>query len=136
MYRRELPDWESEYLDPELETMTREQIEALQVERLKATVAHCMNNPIYKQRLEEAGVSPENITSVSDIRRIPFTTKQDLRENYPFGLASVPLTECVRLHSSSGTTGNPTVILHTVSMSPDIRVILILRRSGMPVVSS
>ena len=112
-YRRELPDWKSEYLDPELETMSREQIEALQVERLKATVAHCMNNPIYKARLEKAGVTPESITSVEDIRRIPFTTKQDLRENYPFGPASVPLTECVRLHSSSGTTGNPTVILHT-----------------------
>ena len=113
MYRRELPDWKSEYLDPELETMSLEQIKALQVERLKATVAHCMNNPIYKKRLEEAGVTPENIKSVDDIRRIPFTTKQDLRDNYPFGLASVPLTECVRLHSSSGTTGNPTVILHT-----------------------
>lgn len=113
MYRRPLPDWKSEYLDPELETMSREQIEALQVERLKATVKHCMNNPIYKQRLEEAGVTPENITSVEDIRRIPFTTKADLRDSYPFGLASVPLSECVRLHSSSGTTGNPTVILHT-----------------------
>ena len=112
-YRRELPDWKSEYLDPELETMSREQIKALQVERLKATVAHCMNNPIYKERLEKAGVTPESITSIDDIRRIPFTTKQDLRENYPFGLASVPLRECVRLHSSSGTTGNPTVILHT-----------------------
>lgn len=113
MYRRELPDWKSEYLDPELETMTREQIEALQVERLKDTVKRCMNNPFYKARLQEAGVSPENIKSVDDIRRIPFTTKQDLRDTYPFGLASVPLTECVRLHSSSGTTGNPTVILHT-----------------------
>lgn len=113
MYRRELPDWKSEYLDPEIETMSLEQIKALQVERLKATVAHCMNNPIYKKRLEEAGVTPENIKSVDDIRRIPFTTKQDLRDNYPFGLASAPLTECVRLHSSSGTTGNPTVILHT-----------------------
>ncbi|MCR5069945.1 MAG: phenylacetate--CoA ligase [Prevotella sp.] len=113
MYRRELPDWKSEYLDPELETMSLEQIKALQVERLKATVAHCMNNPIYKKRLEEAGVTPENIKSVDDIRRIPFTTKQDLRDNYPFGLASAPLAECVRLHSSSGTTGNPTVILHT-----------------------
>ena len=112
-YRRELPDWKSEYLDPEVETMSVEQIKALQVERLKATVAHCMNNPIYKERLEKAGVTPESITSVEDIRRIPFTTKQDLRENYPFGLASVPLRECVRLHSSSGTTGNPTVILHT-----------------------
>ncbi len=112
-YRRELPDWSSEYLDPELETMSREEIERLQVERLKETVSRCMNNPVYKKRLEEAGVSPENITSVSDIRRIPFTTKDDLRNNYPFGLASAPLEECVRLHSSSGTTGNPTVILHT-----------------------
>ena len=112
-YRRELPDWKSEYLDPELETMTREQIEALQVERLKETVKRCMNNPFYKARLEKAGVTPESIKSVDDVRRIPFTTKQDLRDNYPFGLASAPLTECVRLHSSSGTTGNPTVILHT-----------------------
>ncbi|MBR6087317.1 MAG: phenylacetate--CoA ligase [Prevotella sp.] len=112
-YRRELPDWSSEYLDPELETMSREEIEKLQVERLKETVSRCMNNPIYKKRLEEAGVSADNITSVDDIRRIPFTTKDDLRNNYPFGLASVPLEECVRLHSSSGTTGNPTVILHT-----------------------
>lgn len=113
MYRRQLPSWDSPYLDPEEETMSTEQIKALQVERLKETVARCMNNPIYRQRLEEAGVSPENITSVDDIRRIPFTTKQDLRDNYPFGLASAPLRECVRLHSSSGTTGNPTVILHT-----------------------
>ncbi|MDO4172878.1 MAG: phenylacetate--CoA ligase [Prevotellaceae bacterium] len=113
MYRRPLPDWKSEYLDPELETMSREQIESLQVERLKETVKRCMNNPVYKERLEKAGVTPENITDVKDIRRIPFTTKQDLRDTYPFGLASVPLTECVRLHSSSGTTGNPTVILHT-----------------------
>jgi len=112
-YRRELPDWKSEYLDPELETMTREQIEALQVERLKETIKRCMNNPFYKARLEKAGVTPESIKSVDDVRRIPFTTKQDLRDTYPFGLASAPLTECVRLHSSSGTTGNPTVILHT-----------------------
>ena len=112
-YRRELPDWSSEYLDPELETMSREEIEKLQVKRLKETVSRCMNNPIYKKRLEEAGVSADNITSVDDIRRIPFTTKDDLRNNYPFGLASAPLEECVRLHSSSGTTGNPTVILHT-----------------------
>ena len=112
-YRRELPDWSSEYLDPELETMSREEIEKLQVERLRETVSRCMKNPVYRKRLEEAGVSADNITSVSDIRRIPFTTKEDLRNNYPFGLASAPLEECVRLHSSSGTTGNPTVILHT-----------------------
>ena len=113
MYRRPLPDWKSEYLDPEQETMSREEIEKLQVERLRSTVRQCMNNPVYKQRLEEAGVTPESINKVDDVRRLPFTTKQDLRDTYPFGLASVPLTECVRLHSSSGTTGNPTVILHT-----------------------
>ena len=93
--------------------MTREQIEALQVERLKETIARCMMNPIYKQRLEEAGITHDSITCVADVRKLPFTTKQDLRENYPFGLACVPLRDCVRLHSSSGTTGNPTVILHT-----------------------
>ncbi|MBQ1836073.1 MAG: phenylacetate--CoA ligase, partial [Paludibacteraceae bacterium] len=66
-----------------------------------------------KQRFKEAGLEPGDIQSLDDIRKIPFTTKQDLRDTYPFGMASVPLSQCVRLHSSSGTTGNPTVILHT-----------------------
>ncbi len=113
MIKFPVPDDSCEYFDKEHETMTREQIEALQVERLRETVARCMKNPIYKKRLEEAGVTPESISSVADIRRIPFTTKSDLRDNYPFGLSCVPLRDCVRLHSSSGTTGNPTVILHT-----------------------
>ena len=113
MIKFPVPDDSCEYFDKEHETMTREQIEALQVECLRETVARCMKNPIYKKRLEEAGVTPESITSVADIRRIPFTTKSDLRDNYPFGLSCVPLRDCVRLHSSSGTTGNPTVILHT-----------------------
>ena len=108
-----VPDNSCEFFDQEHECMTREQIEALQVERLKETIARCMKNPIYKQRLEEAGITPDSITCVADVRKLPFTTKQDLRENYPFGLACVPLRDCVRLHSSSGTTGNPTVILHT-----------------------
>lgn len=113
MIKFPVPDESCEYFDKEHETMTREQIEALQVDRLRDTVRRCMKNPIYKKRLEEAGVTPESITSVADIRRIPFTTKSDLRDNYPFGLSCVPLRDCVRLHSSSGTTGNPTVILHT-----------------------
>ena len=108
-----VPDNSCEFFDQEHECMTREQIEALQVERLKETIARCMKNPIYKQRLDEAGITPDSITCVADVRKLPFTTKQDLRENYPFGLACVPLRDCVRLHSSSGTTGNPTVILHT-----------------------
>lgn len=101
------------YLHKELETMTRTQIEKLQLERLQKTVEHCMNSPFYKKRFEEIGMTPQDIQSLDDLQRIPFTTKQDLRDNYPFGLASVPLEKTVRLHSSSGTTGNPTVILHT-----------------------
>ena len=101
------------YLHPEMETMTRPQIEALQLQRLKATVRHCMNSPFYKKRFEENNLTPDDIQSLDDLRKIPFTTKQDLRDNYPFGLAAVPLDKVVRLHSSSGTTGTPTVILHT-----------------------
>ena len=108
-----LPNDNNPFFDEKMETMTRAQIEALQLERLQATVQHCMNSPFYKKRFEEAGIKPEDIKTLDDIRRIPFTTKQDLRDTYPFGMASVPLRECTRLHSSSGTTGTPTVILHT-----------------------
>ena len=101
------------YLHKELETLTRPEIEALQLERLQKTVRHCMNSPFYKKRFEENGLTPDSIKSLDDLKKIPFTTKQDLRDNYPFGIASVPLEKAVRLHSSSGTTGNPTVILHT-----------------------
>ena len=104
---------QKEYLHPEKECLSREQIEALQVERLQATIRHCMNSPFYKKKFEEMGIKPEDIKSTADVRKLPFTTKQDLRDNYPFGLASLPLEKCVRLHSSSGTTGNPTVILHS-----------------------
>ncbi len=106
-------DDKSEYLHPHYETMSRGDIEKLQLERLQATVRHCMNSEFYKKRFDEAGLKPEDIKTLDDIRKIPFTTKQDLRDTYPFGMASVPLRQCVRLHSSSGTTGNPTVILHT-----------------------
>ena len=108
-----LPDDNSPFFDEKMETMTRAEIEALQLERLQATVQHCMNSPFYRSRFEEIGLKPEDIKSLDDIRRIPFTTKQDLRDTYPFGMASVPLRECTRLHSSSGTTGTPMVILHT-----------------------
>ena len=72
-----------------------------------------MNSPFYRERFKKEGLKPSDIKSLDDLRKIPFTTKQDLRDTYPFGIASVPLDQCVRLHSSSGTTGNPTVILHT-----------------------
>ena len=103
----------SPYFEPELETMPRERLEALQLERLQHTVHHCMNSQFYRERFKELGITPEDIRTLDDVKRLPFTTKEDLREHYPFGLASVPLKDCVRLHSSSGTTGNPTVVLHT-----------------------
>ena len=101
------------YLHKELETLTRAEIEKLQLERLQKTVKHCMNSAFYRKRFEENGLTPDDIQSLDDLQKIPFTTKQDLRDNYPFGIASVPLEKAVRLHSSSGTTGNPTVIIHT-----------------------
>ncbi len=101
------------YLHPEFETLSREGIRQLQLTRLKSTVEHCMGSAFYRNRFEQIGLKPEDIRTLDDLRKIPFTTKADLRSTYPFGMASVPLEKCVRLHSSSGTTGNPTVILHT-----------------------
>ena len=103
----------SMYLHPEMELMSRDEIKSLQLQRLKETIKLCMNASFYKKRFEEAGLKPEDIQTLDDLKRIPFTTKQDLRDNYPFGICAVPLEKVVRLHSSSGTTGTPTVILHT-----------------------
>lgn len=101
------------YFNPELETMSREALEKLQLERLQKTVRHCMNAEFYREKFAELGITPDDIQSLDDVRRLPFTTKEDLRDHYPFGLSCVPMRECTRLHSSSGTTGNPTVVLHT-----------------------
>lgn len=101
------------YLHKELETLTRTEIENLQLERLKKTIARCMQSHFYQKRFAEHHLKPDDIHSLDDLSKIPFTTKQDLRDNYPFGLSTVPLSQVVRLHSSSGTTGTPTVILHT-----------------------
>ncbi len=103
----------SDYFNPEMETMSREDLNKLQFTRLKETVKLCLNTEFYQERFKQLGISTEDIKSLDDIRKLPFTTKEDLREHYPFGLAAVPLKDCVRLHSSSGTTGNPTVVLHT-----------------------
>lgn len=103
----------SNYFNPELETMPVDQLHELQLKRLKQTVRHCMNAPFYQKEFQKRGITPDDIQSLEDIRKLPFTTKEDLRENYPFGLSCIPLKDCVRLHSSSGTTGNPTVVLHS-----------------------
>ena len=96
------------------ETLTRNEIEALQLERLKETVARVYEKvPAYRKKMEDAKLSPEDIKSLDDLKRLPFTTKQDLRDNYPYGLFAVPRDELVRIHASSGTTGKPTVVGYT-----------------------
>ncbi len=101
------------YLHPQYELLSRSELEYLQQERLQATLKQCMNSSFYRERFRKCGLSVSDIKTPEDITKLPFTTKQDLRDNYPFGLSCVPLDKVVRLHSSSGTTGTPTVILHT-----------------------
>lgn len=96
------------------ETLSREEIEAIQLERLQATVKQVWDKvPPYRKKMEEAGVKPEDIKSLKDLSKLPFVTKQDLRDNYPFGLFAVPKDDIVRIHASSGTTGKPTVVGYT-----------------------
>lgn len=102
-----------EYWQEELETMKRPDLERLQTERLKATVQQALKSPFYQEVFKQNGLTADDIQTLDDLRKIPFTTKDDLRAHYPFGLVAVPLRECVRIHSSSGTTGNPTVVLHS-----------------------
>lgn len=108
-----LEDAGAENLDPE-ECMSRAEIEALQLERLRWTVRHAYENvPLYTRKLDEAGVKPTDIRSLEDLRRLPFTTKEDLRQTYPFGMFAVPMDQVRRIHASSGTTGRPTVVGYT-----------------------
>ncbi len=96
------------------ECMDRNGIRHIQSERLRETVERVyFNVPYYRDKMQKAGLGPENIKSIDDIAKLPFTTKQDLRDNYPFGLFAVPMSEIVRVHASSGTTGKPTVVGYT-----------------------
>ncbi len=100
--------------EPEYETLSREELEQLQLERLQSTVNRVyMNVPFYRRKFDELGIDPEDIKSLDDLKRLPFTTKEDMRENYPYGMFAVPLREVVRIHASSGTTGMPTVVGYT-----------------------
>ena len=102
------------FFQKDIETMPRQKIEELQLERLKHLVKYCMDNvPFYNKRLTEAGLTPEKIKTLDDIKYIPYTTKDDIRDNYPFGLFGQPMNKIVRLHASSGTTGKPTVVGYT-----------------------
>ena len=90
------------------------ELRALQLERLRATLRHAYENvPFYRESFDKAGVRPEDCRSLADLARFPFTTKADLRENYPYGMFAVPRERIRRLHASSGTTGRPTVVGYT-----------------------
>jgi phenylacetate-CoA ligase len=100
--------------DIEHETMPREDLEGLQLKRLRAVVERVYHLvPFYRRRMDELGVKPEHIRTLRDLRHLPYTTKQDLRDNYPFGMFAVPMDQVVRIHASSGTTGKPTPVAYT-----------------------
>ncbi|MCK0151355.1 phenylacetate--CoA ligase [Marivita sp. S6314] len=100
-------------LDP-IEIASRDEIQALQLERMKWSVRHAYDNvPMYRKRFDEAGVHPDDLKDLKDLAKFPFTYKNDLRDNYPFGLSAVPKEKLVRIHASSGTTGKPTVVVYT-----------------------
>ena len=102
------------YYQPEIETAPREKIIALQNERLAATVRRVYENvPFYRNKMEQVGVTPDDIRTIDDLHKLPFSYKQDLRDTYPYGLFAVPLKDVVRLHASSGTTGKQIVVGYT-----------------------
>lgn len=100
-------------LDP-IETASVDELQALQTQRLKWTLKHAYENvPMYRRKFDAAGVHPDDFRELSDLRKFPCTTKQDLRDNYPFDTFAVPMEQVVRIHASSGTTGKPTVVGYT-----------------------
>ena len=100
--------------DKKIETMKRDAMRALQLKRLKEMVAYAYARvPFYKKKYDEAGVKPSDIKTLDDIRKLPFVTKADLRDNYPYGLLAVPVSDLARIHASSGTSGKPTVVAYT-----------------------
>lgn len=102
------------YWNPTYECMSRDEMTRVQNERLVNTVKRIYHNvPFYRDKMQKAGLEPGDIKSIEDLKKLPFTYKQDLRDNYPYGLFAVPLSEIVRIHASSGTTGKPTVVGYT-----------------------
>lgn len=102
------------YWNKEIECMSREDMKKLQSQRLAAQVKHVWDNvPYYRKLMEEKGVSPEDVKGIEDLHKLPFLTKADLREAYPYGLLAKPLSDCVRIQSTSGTTGKRVVAFYT-----------------------
>src|SRR5271155_6238132 len=97
-----------------VETASLDELRALQLKRLTASIARAHHHvPHYRKTFEAAGIAPGDVKSFDDLKKLPFTTKDDLRQNYPFGMFAVPMDEIVRIHASSGTTGKPTVVGYT-----------------------
>ena len=103
----------SEYWQPDIEILPREQLEAYQLGKLRTTLETSSRAPFYREVFRKLKITPDSVKSMADIRRLPITAKADLREHYPYGFLTLGREECVRLHCSSGTTGHPTVIFHT-----------------------
>ena len=102
------------YYQPEIETASREQLLDWQNERLVSQVRHVWDNvPYYRQKMEEKGLTPDDVQSVEDLHKLPFLTKDDLRDAYPYGLLGAPLKDCIRIQSTSGTTGRRVVAFYT-----------------------
>ncbi len=102
------------FFQPEIETMPQSEIKKLQFKRLTESLNRCYHNvPLYRQRFDEVGLKPEDITNMDMLRKLPFTMKSDLRDNYPFGMFAVPRDQIIRYHGSSGTTGKPTTVGYT-----------------------
>ena len=102
------------YYQPEIECASREEIVAIQNKKLKEQVKHVWDNvPYYRKKMEEAGVTPDDVQTIDDLKKLPFLSKADLREAYPYGLVGVPLKDCVRIQSTSGTTGKRVVAFYT-----------------------
>ncbi len=100
-------------LEP-IETASRDELTALQTTRLQWTLSHAYRNvPHYRAKFDAAGVHPNDLRVLADLAKFPFTTKQDLRDNYPFGLFAIPQEQIARVHASSGTTGRPTVVAYS-----------------------
>lgn len=112
--KRGLITMQQNIYEPDLECAPREVLHWIQSRRLIKMVERCYNNvPFYKKRFDELGLLPGDIKSIDDVVKLPFTNKNDLRDNYPFGLFAVPKEELVRIHASSGTTGKQTVVGYT-----------------------
>ena len=122
-------------LDP-IEIASRDEISALQLQRMKQTLVNAYENVgFYRKNFDDAGIHPDDLRELSDLSKFPFTVKQDLRDNYPFGMFAVPRDRIARLHASSGTTGKPTVVAYTqndVDMWADVMARSIRASGGRP----